>query len=101
VHRSAGRDAVPENRLPNLTELDAVPRPVFLQAAQGGTRTNSEGKKWLEARGVMVAADGTFAGQAPASRCRHCARNCSRRDAQAVGGRRTAVLRHARHHDAS
>src|SRR5688572_2782222 len=47
-----------ENRLPNLTELDAVPRPVYLQAAQGGTRTNSAGKAWLEARGVMVAADG-------------------------------------------
>ena len=54
----------PENRLPNLTELDAVPRPVFLQAAQGGTRTNSEGKKWFEARGIMVAADGAFMGQA-------------------------------------
>jgi len=53
-----------ENRLPNLTELDAVPRPVYLQAAQGGTRTNSEGKKWLEARGVMVAADGAITGQA-------------------------------------
>jgi hypothetical protein len=52
------------NRLPNLTELDAVPRPVYLQAAQGGTRTNSEGKKWLEARGVMVAADGAITGQA-------------------------------------
>jgi predicted amidohydrolase YtcJ len=50
----------PENRLPTLAELDAVPRPVYLQAAQGGTRTNSEGKKWLEARGVMVAADGAL-----------------------------------------
>ena len=53
-----------ERRLPTLTELDAVGRPVYLQAAQGGTRTNSEGKAWLEARGVMVAADGAVAGQA-------------------------------------
>jgi predicted amidohydrolase YtcJ len=52
-----------ERRLPNLMELDAVPRPVYLQAAQGGTRTNTQGKTWLEARGVMVAADGTIAGQ--------------------------------------
>jgi len=41
-----------------------VPRPVYLQAAQGGTRTNSEGKKWLEARGVMVADDGAITGAA-------------------------------------
>src|SRR5262245_58921795 len=51
-----------EGRLPNLMELDAVPRAVYLQAAQGGTKTNSRGKAWLEARGVMVAADGTIAG---------------------------------------
>jgi len=51
-----------ERRLPSLTELDAVNRPVYLQAAQGGTRTNSQGKTWLEARGVTVAADGTIAG---------------------------------------
>ena len=53
-----------ERRLPNLTELDAVGRPVYVQAAQGGTRTNTEGKAWLEARGVTVAADGTIAGPA-------------------------------------
>ena len=52
-----------ERRLPNLAELDAINRPVYLQAAQGGTRTNSLGKSWLEARGVMVSADGTVAGQ--------------------------------------
>jgi len=52
------------NRLPALAELDAVPRPVYLQAAQGGTRTNSEGKRWLEARGVMVADDGAITGAA-------------------------------------
>jgi predicted amidohydrolase YtcJ len=53
-----------EGRLPNLTELDAVGRAVYLQAAQGGTRTNTLGKTWLEARGAMVGADGTVAGQA-------------------------------------
>jgi hypothetical protein len=53
-----------ERRLPTLTELDAVGRPVYLQAAQGGTRTNSEGKAWLEARGVTSAADGAIAGPA-------------------------------------
>jgi len=53
-----------ERRLPNLTELDAVGRPVYLQAAQGGVRTNGQGKAWLEARGVTVAADGAIAGPA-------------------------------------
>ena len=53
-----------ERRLPTLAELDAVGRPVYLQAAQGGTRTNSEGKAWLEARGVTVAADGAIGGPA-------------------------------------
>lgn len=52
-----------ERRLPNLTELDAVNRPVYIQAAQGGTRTNSQGKAWLEAKGVTVAADGAITGQ--------------------------------------
>lgn len=53
-----------ERRLPNLSELDAVDRPVYIHAAQGGTRTNSQGKAWLEARGVMVAADGAITGPA-------------------------------------
>ena len=53
-----------EGRLPTLTELDAVDRPVYLQAGQGGTRTNSQGKTWLEARGVVVAADGAISGPA-------------------------------------
>ncbi len=53
-----------ERRLPTLTELDAVGRPVYLQAAQGGTRTNSQGKAWLEAKGVTVAADGAITGPA-------------------------------------
>lgn len=51
-----------ERRLPNLMELDAIDRPVYIQAAQGGTRTNTLGKAWLETRGVTVAADGTIAG---------------------------------------
>lgn len=52
-----------EQRLPELGELDAVDRPVYIQAAQGGTRTNSEGRLWFEARGVTVGDDGTIAGQ--------------------------------------
>jgi len=54
----------PEQRLPTLAELDAVPRPVYIQAAQGGTRTNSAGRAWLQTRGVDVADDGTIAGRA-------------------------------------
>ena len=40
-----------------MMELDAVDHPVYIQAAQGGTRTNSAGKAWLEGKGVMVGAD--------------------------------------------
>jgi len=54
----------PEQRLPNLSELDAVNRPVYLNAAQGGVRTNSLGKAWLEAKGVTVPPDGMIAGGA-------------------------------------
>lgn len=53
-----------ERRLPTLAELDAVSRPVYIQAAQGGARVNSQCKAWLEARGVTVAADGAIAGPA-------------------------------------
>lgn len=56
-----------ERRLPTLAELDAVNRPVYIQAAQGGTRTNTQGKAWLEARGVTVGADGAIAGPALAA----------------------------------
>jgi predicted amidohydrolase YtcJ len=52
-----------ERRLPNLMELDAVNRPVYIQAAQGGARTNSAGKAWLEGKGIMVGADGAVTGQ--------------------------------------
>lgn len=53
-----------ERRLPSLTELDAVNRPVYIQAAQGGARTNSQSKAWFEARGIMIGADGVIAGPA-------------------------------------
>jgi predicted amidohydrolase YtcJ len=54
-----------ELRLPNLTELDAVPRPVFILGAQGGTRVNSAAKAWLESKGITgIGADGTVAGAA-------------------------------------
>jgi hypothetical protein len=53
-----------ERRLPTLMELDAVDHPVYIQAAQGGTRTNSQAKAWLESKGVMVGADGAITGQA-------------------------------------
>jgi predicted amidohydrolase YtcJ len=52
---------LPDQRLPNLSELDAVNRPIYLNAAQGGVRTNSLGKAWLEGRGVTVAPDGAVA----------------------------------------
>src|SRR5215831_20498512 len=48
----------PDKRLPTLMELDAVDRPVYIQAAQGGAKTNTLGKMWLESKGVTVAADG-------------------------------------------
>ncbi|MEO8259327.1 MAG: amidohydrolase family protein [Acidobacteriota bacterium] len=51
----------PEQRLPTLAELDAVNRPLYINAAQGGVRTNSLGRAWLEPKGVMVAADGAIA----------------------------------------
>jgi predicted amidohydrolase YtcJ len=54
----------PEQRLPTLAELDAVDRPVYIQAAQGGARTNSLGKTWLESKGVAVGADGAIVGPA-------------------------------------
>jgi predicted amidohydrolase YtcJ len=52
----------PEQRLPNLTELDAVPRMVLIFGASGGTWTNSAGRDWLTARGITVGADGSITG---------------------------------------
>lgn len=53
-----------EQRIPVLDELDAaVPdHPVYIQAAQGGTRTNSAGRALLEPQGVEVENDGTIPG---------------------------------------
>src|SRR5690349_799990 len=50
-----------QQRLPGLAELDAVNRPVYINGAQGGVRTNSLGKAWLEKQGVTVADDGSIA----------------------------------------
>ena len=57
----------PEQRLPNLTELDGVPRPVYMQGSAGGVKTNSLGRDWFTARGVTVNADGTIPGGATGS----------------------------------
>src|SRR5262245_13387115 len=45
-----------ENRLPTGPELDAIPRPVYIQAAQGGTRANQAMAAWfaVNAPGVIV-----------------------------------------------
>jgi predicted amidohydrolase YtcJ len=54
-----------ERRLPNLTELDGVDRPVCIIAAQGGARINSAAKAWFESKGINVStvgADGAIAG---------------------------------------
>lgn len=50
-----------ERRLPTLAELDAVERPVYIQAAQGGAVTNTAGKAWLQSRGVTVSDTGAIA----------------------------------------
>ena len=48
-----------EGRLPNLEELDAVPRPVFLSVGFGGAgQTNSAGIPYFMARGVEVSENG-------------------------------------------
>ncbi len=48
-----------EGRLPNLEELDAVPRPVFLSVGFGGAgQTNSAGIAYFEAHGVQVSENG-------------------------------------------
>ena len=58
----------PDQRLPNLSE-PLPSSPDLSNAAQGGVRTNSLGKAWLEARGVTVAPDGAVAaGAAGAAR---------------------------------
>jgi predicted amidohydrolase YtcJ len=57
-----------EQRLPILSELDAVPRPVYIQAAQGGTRTNTAGRAILNANGITnINDDGVIGGGATGS----------------------------------
>jgi predicted amidohydrolase YtcJ len=48
-----------ENRLPTGPELDAIPRPVYIQAAQGGSRANKLAAAWFAANapGVTVNPD--------------------------------------------
>ena len=55
-----------EQRLPTLTELDAIPRPVYIQAAQGGTRANSAAKAWFAANNPAVTVADTGAVTGPA-----------------------------------
>jgi hypothetical protein len=58
--RADGRDAVPRAAAHAGGARRGEP-PVYINAAQGGVRTNSLGKAWLEKQGVIVAADGTIA----------------------------------------
>jgi len=48
-----------ENRLPTGPELDVIPRPVYIQAAQGGSRANKLAAAWFTANapGVTVNPD--------------------------------------------
>ena len=48
-----------EQRLPELPELDAIPRPVYIQAAQGGTRMNSAAIAWFAANNPAVVVNPT------------------------------------------
>ncbi len=64
-----------ERRLPNLSELDAVGRAVYIQAAQGGTVTNTAGKTWLEARGVAVGRMVPCLGSRRGQHCSPCGRH--------------------------
>jgi predicted amidohydrolase YtcJ len=48
-----------EQRLPELPELDAIPRPVYIQAAQGGSRANSAAAAWFAANNTGVTVDPT------------------------------------------
>jgi predicted amidohydrolase YtcJ len=48
-----------ENRLPTGPELDAIPRPVYIQAAQGGTRANQLAAAWFTANAPGVTVNAT------------------------------------------
>ena len=48
-----------EGRLPNLEELDQVPRPVYLSVGFGGSgQTNSAGIGFFQARAIQISEDG-------------------------------------------
>jgi predicted amidohydrolase YtcJ len=48
-----------ENRLPTGPELDAIPRPVYIQAAQGGTRANAAAAAWFAINAPTVVVNPT------------------------------------------
>jgi len=48
-----------EQRLPELPELNAIPRPVYIQAAQGGSRANTEAAAWFASRNPAVTVNPT------------------------------------------
>jgi len=48
-----------ENRLPTGAELDAIPRPVYLQAAQGGSRANAAAAAWFAINAPTVVVNPT------------------------------------------
>jgi predicted amidohydrolase YtcJ len=59
--------ANPSGRLPTREELDTIPRPVYIQAAQGGSRANSLAAAWfaqVPGGGVTVSAAGVPSGPA-------------------------------------
>ncbi len=45
----------PSNTLPNLTTLNAVPRPVLIMAEQGGNAVNQAGVDYFAAKGITIA----------------------------------------------
>jgi predicted amidohydrolase YtcJ len=45
----------PSNTLPNLTTLNAVPRPVLIMAEQGGNAVNQAGIDYFAAKGITIA----------------------------------------------
>lgn len=44
----------PGNRLPNLTALNAVPRPVMIMAEQGGNAVNQAAVDYFAAKGIAI-----------------------------------------------
>jgi len=48
-----------EQRLPDITELNAIPRPVYIQAAQGGIRANNAAAAWFAANNPAVIVNAT------------------------------------------